>query len=204
MLEARLLRVSLASAHKPHVATRCFTWSLDPARHPALALAPLPDARFDEDGHYFGMYVSERKAQNEVLRLAREHRLCHSVLGIRDDPSTPCLACASNPDQCAGKARRLQQLTRSYCALEPLRVKQWPNDGPIGIRERAAIHLFDDWRYIGTVRDDGGIADALALPRAPFNHAVYRRLVSLLPALPARRLVRFCGKKERGGTTEPG
>ncbi len=80
----------------------------------------------------------------------------------------------------------------------------WPHTGAIGLREhdpdsgRSEIHLFQHWRHVATVQDDGELEAALSeLSAGTRNHAldldVYRLLVKRLlsPARDRATLVYF-------------
>jgi DNA polymerase-3 subunit epsilon len=42
---------------------------------------------------FFGLFASERKARNALLRLATARRLCHLLLGVSDRARSECAAC---------------------------------------------------------------------------------------------------------------
>ncbi|HEU4854141.1 MAG TPA: hypothetical protein VFS89_02505, partial [Nitrosospira sp.] len=68
---------------------------------------------------------------------------------------------------CAGKESPDLHYLRLKQALIPHRLKSWPYPGRIGIREhdeasrRSQLHIFDSWRHLGTVEDEGELEELL-------------------------------------------
>jgi DNA polymerase-3 subunit epsilon len=161
----------------------------------ALANGPLP--RTEE---LFGIYGSERKARNALLRVAASHRLCHALLGLSEAANASCLACPRGAvgASCDGNVDRLRHLEHAFTALRPLRLPAWPYGGPVGIRERSDLHVVDNWRYLGTARSEDELAAVLeARPRA-FDATIFRVLAKMLPRLPQRRIVCLSKAPDRG------
>jgi DNA polymerase-3 subunit epsilon len=137
------------------------------------------------------MYGSERKARNALLRLALAHRLCHGVLGIADGAATACLACREGERgaACGARIQRLQHLTRTHIALKSLTTVPWPYRGPVAIRERSDIHLFNEWRFLGTARTDSEVYELADAPLPPFDEAIYDLLTKTVTRLSRRKIV---------------
>jgi DNA polymerase-3 subunit epsilon len=193
LLGARLRRVMLASAFAPRKGEPGYVWRLSPDRCPILELAPLAHASLASADELFGIFGSEQKARNALMRLANKHYLCHALLGIAESPRLPCLACAALPQRrpCAAKAARLKHLIKACEALRPFRIARWPYPGPIGIRERCDIHLFDQWCYLGTGQGESDVHEILRSRAHDFDRDIFELLEKTLPRLPARRFVQF-------------
>src|SRR5262249_11333547 len=73
-------------------------------------------------------------------------------------------------------------------ALRPLRVSPWPHDGPIVVRERRDLHVFNAWRHLGTMRTESEALDAMNVDPGEFDRSVYACLVRSLPAVPPERI----------------
>ena len=117
--------------------------------------------------------------------------LCHSLLGIAEDPDAACPACPveTGAADCGRNAARLVHLTRAFSALRELRIPAWPYQGPIGIRERSDLHIVDQWRYLGTARNDAEIHAALEARASGFDVKIFRLLAKKLGKLPRSRIV---------------
>jgi DNA polymerase-3 subunit epsilon len=139
----------------------------------------------------YGAFDSTRKARNAIRRIAAAERLCHSLLGLGESRGDGCSGCAPSGSAraCERGPGRLAHLTRAYSALRALRVPAWPYPGPIAIRERRDVHIFDQWQYLGTAQTSPDIDGVLETRAAEFDVNVYRLLVKTLPRLPASRVV---------------
>jgi DNA polymerase-3 subunit epsilon len=50
---------------------------------------------------------------------------------------------------------------------------RWPFAGPAALRELSALHLVDQWRYLGMAEDPDAIPALLAAERPPFDAEIY-------------------------------
>jgi DNA polymerase-3 subunit epsilon len=109
---------------------------------------------------------------------------------------------------CLGKRERLRHLTRIGLALRDWRVPAWPYAGPIGVRERAELHVLDDWRYLGTARCAQEVDDLLGQGRVRagegFERGTFSFLVKTLARLPRRRIVPLPAVPSRNTVIEEG
>ena len=194
MLGARLQLALLARtlpAQKQQRGRPLFSWRFVPDAYPSLSLVSLSERPISATEECFGMFESPRKACNALVRIAADHRLCHSLLGVREAPDAACLACPAERGgaACGRRAERLRHLARAFVALRPLRVPAWPYRGPIGIRERADLHILDRWQYLGTARSEGEI-DAVLETRVPdFDMQIFGLLAKSLRRLPRSKIV---------------
>jgi DNA polymerase-3 subunit epsilon len=137
----------------------------------------------------YGPFASRAGARSMLRMLAAEHALCWTALGL-ERRHGPCFArqlrrCAG---ACVGAETRAAHDGRLRAALAAHAVKPWPYTGPIAVREadpvgdRVDVHVFDQWRWIGTAQDDFGLSSLLeSSPREPFDADVYRLLLRALP-----------------------
>lgn len=121
--------------------------------------------------HLYGLFRS-RKAAIEALRsIATQHGLCPRVIGVEGIQGArgACFAYQLKrcDGVCAGKESPELHYLRLKQALTSLRLKSWPYPGKIGIREfdeatqRSQLHIFENWRHLGTVEDEGALEDVL-------------------------------------------
>ena len=149
----------------------------------------------------FGIFDSERKARNALLRLSRQHALCHGLLGIAREPRASCLACGDARAACGEKTERLRQLVKCFVALRPLRVSPWPYRGPVVVRERRDLHVFDEWRHLGTVKTESEVRETMSARPGEFDKTVYACLAHRLPKIAPDRL--YCAAERDPGFTSP-
>ncbi len=194
MLGAQLYAASLNDTLRSDVncvrETPMYSWRLRPAAVPCVALVAASEAVHDED-ESFGLFASERKARNALVRLARRQRLCHGLLGLAANPTAECAACPDDRREggCARSVGRQRQLVRVFNAMRPMRVAQWPHEGPVGIRERGDLHVVDHWQFLGTARREADVHALLECRPRDFDRRIYRLLRRNLPRIAPAKLV---------------
>ena len=190
-LHAAALDGVLFAAAKRKKRSAAFTWQLSPSAVPSVAVVPLADPHGSTVTESFGIFPSERKARNALIRLATGHRLCHGLLGLCGVAEGDCLACPVDQPRgaCVGMINRKKQLLRVFAAMKPRRISAWPHEGPVGIRERSDIHVVDHWQFLGTARNEGDLFDLLESQRGAFDRRLYRLLNRTLSRLPPAKIV---------------
>ena len=91
-------------------------------------------------------------------------------------------------------------MLRVFVALRALRIAGWPHKGPIGIREGHDLHVVDHWCYLGTVRHEAEIEEAVNVRPQSFDSAVFDFLASVLATLPRRRIVDLSARSTSSGS----
>jgi DNA polymerase III subunit epsilon len=164
----------------------------------ALAQEPAPPyfvncAAIDsaDIGGLYGPFSSRSRARATLREVAASARLCWTALGL-EHREGPCFArqvrrCAG---VCIGAETREEHAARLHDALAAYGLQRWPYPGMIAVREtdrtgqHSDVHVFRDWCWLGTVRDDGALQDLIeAPPRGEFDPDIYRVLVKRLPRL---------------------
>jgi DNA polymerase-3 subunit epsilon len=196
--EAALIK-QLQPIHNRHLRRNeevCF-WQLVEARpgewRPQLKLAD--DLDFRQQEHLYGPFKSARDAKKSLTELAKEHGLCHALLGLEKlKPGKPCFAYQLQQCKgaCVGKEPVSFHSARLMAALGRQKLVPWPFAGPAWIREGDEAHLIDHWRHLGTARSEADLYDLLETPPPSFDRDTYRILVKAvdrmtpLAAKPAR------------------
>lgn len=172
---------------KRRLAAPAYTWQLRPDTVPCIAIADIGKASLRAQDSY-GLFATERKAHNALLRLVSKHRICRELLGL--GPGDGCGTCGIAPSAgCGGGTSRKKELMRLFEALQALRVPAWPYRGPVGIRERSEVHVVDQWQFLGTARNDSDLHAILECRLAQFDLRTYRVLRRTLAHLPRRKIV---------------
>lgn len=189
VLGARLHAAALKTAHGGGQAE--YTWKFAPDAVPSVSIARFADNVGATTGECFGSFASKRKAANALLRFAQRHRLCHVLLGISAPAKDQCRACPVDQRvaACVGPVARKKQLIRVYAVLGAERQPRWPHRGPVGIRERSELHVVDEWRFLGTARNEADVHHLLEDRAREFDPRVYALLGRTFARLPARRIV---------------
>jgi DNA polymerase-3 subunit epsilon len=176
LLEAREVRESQPAYNRLQRGNgERFTWLFEEG-DAAPRLVEL-DARVLRSNDAFGTYRSERDARRALEALAREHKWCFKLLGLESGPGS-CfgLQVGRCKGACAGKEPALLHLARVKIGLMPIKLKPWPHEGPVMLREgagdRQQWHIVDTWQHLGSF--DAGDEDAMAMldraARRPVEH----------------------------------
>jgi len=173
----------------------------------ALSVAAEPEApnyvrsdAIDADAleNLYGPFAARRQAREALRAVAHEAALCWTALGL-ERRSGPCFArqlrkCAG---ACVGAEPPAAHHARLREALARYALKPWPYAGTIGVLEtsptgeRTELHVFRDWCWLGTARDESELYAILeAPPRCAFDLDIYRLLVKRLPRATIRPLAR--------------
>jgi DNA polymerase-3 subunit epsilon len=159
---------------------------------PVLMLASNLEFRRQE--HLYGPFKTAREARRTLTELAKEHRLCHSLLGLEKvKPGKPCFAhqLQQCKGACVGKEPLSFHSARLMAALGRLQLAAWPFAGPAWLREGDEVHLVDHWRHLGTAHDEADLHALLDTEPPPFDRDSYRILLKALDRmtpLAARRV----------------
>ena len=133
----------------------------------------------------YGPFASRASMRAALRALAAENRLCPRRLGL-ERGTGPCFARQLHrcDGACTGEESAQAHDARLAAALAPLAIPDWPVPGAACVREASAdgervdVHVFRDWCWLGTARDDAELA-AIAgdRPRATFDLDVTRLLL---------------------------
>jgi DNA polymerase-3 subunit epsilon len=187
--EAQLLeKLQPAYNRKPwRSETLCLRWN--PVDGPARpALVEVSAADFVGPRDLFGPFSSRTAAHNALRTLAEGHGLCLIALGL-DCGDGPCFNVARKRCRglCVGAEPERLHTARLAAALAPLRIQQWPFEGPVGVREtdpftgRRQIHVFDRWCWLGSADIQTEVAEILQTRSGgAFGIHTYRLLRRLL------------------------
>jgi DNA polymerase-3 subunit epsilon len=206
LLEARLvkeLRPTLNRQSRRDGGLCAWRLADDPAARPLLTLVRGEELDWRDVDRTYGTYRSRRRAIDTLRTLAERHALCQRALGLEPGKGR-CLAQQAGRCKgvCCGLETAQQHHLRLQLALAGERLQAWPYGGPIGLREhdaahnRTDIHVFDQWRHLGTARSDEELADLVGGQRdaasGEFDLDTYRVLGRLLgPKGPPPGLIRF-------------
>jgi DNA polymerase III subunit epsilon len=136
----------------------------------------------------YGMFRSKRSAMDTMRQIAIDHHLCPRFLGLKTGKG----ACFSYQLQkcsgvCAGKEPPELHYLRLKQALIGMRLKSWPYDGRIGIKEidkltgKTQIQVFEQWCHVATVEDDIQMDEAIQSRfELNFDLDTYKLLVKAL------------------------
>jgi DNA polymerase-3 subunit epsilon len=131
----------------------------------------------------YGFFRGRREAVEQLRALAGEHALCPPLLGL--EKHLPGRRCFTHQiGKCHGACTGAESLQahglRLIEALHALKVRRWPYDGPVGIRDGGTLHVVEGWRYFGAASDDDTLTAVLTAGRPAFDLDIYRLLIKAL------------------------
>lgn len=131
----------------------------------------------------YGTFHSTAQAKLKLQSLAKEHGLCDIRLGLQSGRG-PCFAHQLKRCRgaCVGIESPLQHDLRLATALEHLRIKRWPFDGPIVVREsstetKSVLHLIDQWVHWGAAHGAEALLKLREQPQPAFDRDTYQILL---------------------------
>jgi DNA polymerase-3 subunit epsilon len=157
-------------------------------------LVPAGEAEFGTQPALYGLYSSQKEATTVLRKIAEANRLCLVALGLDRGsrrPGTPCFGMQTGRCRgaCVGKEPLLTHQARVCAVLSKFRLRAWPYKGRVAIREQDAsssaadLHVFENWRYVGTADDEASLAallDTTSVP--PFDADIFKLLTKYLGA----------------------
>lgn len=158
LLEAQMLRELRPLHNKKTRDKRClFTLRLDAEGRPGVTRVSEHEVAAKHP--LFGVFASERAAQEALHQLVAQHGLCSFVTGLETSTGEG-MACFGRQIRrcrgaCTGEESHHEHQLRLTQALEELRIVAWPFAGRMGIVEHndgvRQVHVIDQWRYLGTL-----------------------------------------------------
>lgn len=161
LLEQSLVRDLQPLHNKKPRQKRClFTLRLSLDGRPQVAQVAERD--FSRAENLFGIFASERAAQEALQKLVEQHALCSVATGLEESAGEG-MACFGRQIRrcrgcCTGEESPEQHQQRLMQALEDLRILPWPYQGPMGVIEEVdgwrQVHVIDHWRYLGSLDEE--------------------------------------------------
>ena len=162
---------------------------INPSAAPVAKLVSLAEP-LPQGADLFGIFGTERKAKNALRKLATVRGVCHLLLGLPEQTPVGCRECAPAGYGAGNVCQqdRPRHLLRFLTAIAPLKLQAWPYRGPIAIREKRSVHVFDQWEHLGTVRTGSDIPAVLKTRHRGFDPDIFNLLRHMIPRLGARAL----------------
>ncbi len=130
-----------------------------------------------------GVFRSEKQLKNTLYELADDHNLCHKLMGLEKTQKT-CFAYHLGKcfGACGGSENYLKYNLRFDEAFYKHKIKSWPYQGPITIKEKGdseEIFLIDKWCYLGSWKGENDSYRSLKKDYI-FDYDTYRILIRYL------------------------
>jgi DNA polymerase-3 subunit epsilon len=144
----------------------------------AMGAAPSADLH--------GPFRSARDARKALDELVRANDLCPRALGLEPGEGS-CFGFQVGRCRgaCCGREPLALHAARARMALLRHKLRNWPFRGRIAVRERDwrgmdEMHVFDRWRYLGTVSSDESLDELPGTASLEFDLDSYRILCKYL------------------------
>jgi DNA polymerase III subunit epsilon len=158
------------------------------------------DLNMGAQPNLFGLFSSQRQAQQWLGELAQEHKLCKALLGL-EKVSAGAGCFGSQVGQCKGACKGHEapalHSVRTLAAMTPKKLATWPFKGPVGLIEsglgpdgeaQTDVHVVDAWCYLGTAQSEQDCAELLQVAKPVFDADTYHILRKAVAKLPHRLL----------------
>jgi len=114
----------------------------------------------------YGVFKTKKAAKELINTLANEFHLCSKLLGLESGKGK-CFAHQLNKctGVCVGQEKHELHHLRLRQALIGHKIKTWPYEGRIGIKElntdtnNTEVHIFEHWCHLETVNNEIDLAD---------------------------------------------
>ena len=135
---------------------------------PWLRVIPLNQTDPTDLEFLYGIFRTKKGATELIHRLADEFKLCSKLLGMEKGQGV-CFAHQVNKctGVCVGKEPHDLHHLRLRQALISYKLKAWPYEGRIGIKElnmetqKTDVHIFEHWCHLDTVSSDFDMEEVL-------------------------------------------
>lgn len=173
-----------------------------PSGYPTLALSRTGD--LSADTRILGVFRTLTQAKQALRTLAKEHRLCHKLLGIEPGEGA-CFArqLGACEGACIGKEDPDSYRQRFDAAFAKRRMRAWPYRGMVRIDERHApdagtVFFIDEWVLRGAYRYEGESFEPLIEggSSGTFDYDTYKILARYLLNPKNRRSISTITRRE--------
>lgn len=148
----------------------------------------ITDVASTDQQDYFGLYKDTKTALHAAAEICRAHRLCPKSLGLEpgrgaggDDGSCFAYQLGRCKGACVGKEPAALHNARARLAFAANRIASWPFRGRVAVVESdwrgcQDWHVLEQWRYLGTAREESDAHDLRVSHEHPFDPDIYRIL----------------------------
>lgn len=134
---------------------------------PWLRVMSIDDFDPENLEYMYGVFKTKKGAKELIKNLANEFNLCNKLLGLESGKGK-CFAHQLNKctGVCVGHEKHELHHLRLRQALIGHKIKTWPFEGRIGIKElntdtnNTEVHIFEHWCHLETVNNEIDLAEA--------------------------------------------
>lgn len=135
---------------------------------PWLRIVNIDDIDPENLEFMYGVFKTKKGAKELIGKLADEFNLCTKLIGLENGKGK-CFAHQVNKctGVCVGQEKHELHHLRLRQAMVGHKIKTWPYEGRIGIRElntdtnNAEVHIFEHWCHLETVNNEADLTEAV-------------------------------------------
>jgi len=125
----------------------------------------------------YGLFYSKREANSYLKTIAKKYHLCEALLGLEKfENGKSCFG--FQVKQCGGACIGLTSTEMHNLQLQTVmdlyKIKIWPYQGPIAIKDGAEMIVLDKWCYLGTAINQEEIYELADSGEAEFDLDIYK------------------------------
>ncbi len=119
---------------------------LDKSGYKKIVLDTTKNIETEQLGDILGIFRSKSQAKEFLVKVCKEHTLCEKLLGLENTKGA-CfgLRLSRCKGACVGQENSLKYNLRFLEAFMDSKIKSWPFDGPIIIKEGKQVFTVDNW-----------------------------------------------------------
>ena len=180
ILESRLIKERMPSMNiKLRSSKDLCAWRLIPetsgAQKPALVTHKNLEPGVQDN--LYGLFYSKREAHSYLGAISKKYRLCAGLLGIEKlIEGKSCFG--YQVKKCGGACIGLINIEihnlQLKTALNLFKIKIWPFDGAVAIKDGEKMIVLDKWRYLGTASDYNELSDLVNFGHTEFDLDIYK------------------------------
>lgn len=187
LLESHLIKTNLPIYNKALRKSKGILAAVEVTKkgYLSIEIMPLSEIKHEEVSKILFVSNSNKQLLERIQDSAKEFKLCLKLLGL-EKGSGRCFGCQIERcnGACIGEEPAFKYNTRFIEAFYKSKVKDWPFNGPIGIKEKfedmEEIHVINNWCLIGTVQNENDSVDEVLLKTPDFswdNYKIINRFV---------------------------
>lgn len=180
ILEARLIKERMPSMNvKLRKSKDLCAWQI--GQEPSGLLRPtLVTHKHLQPGsqhNLYGLFYSKKEAISYLAALAKKHALCEALLGLaKVEEGKPCFGYQVKQCQgaCIGKVPLALHNLKLQTALQAFKVRAWPFEGAVAIKDGSSFLVINQWCYLGTANDHDELHDIARSEDFEFDLDIYK------------------------------
>jgi len=142
----------------------------------------------------YGLFYSKREANSYLKTIAKKYHLCEALLGLEKfENGKSCFG--FQVKQCGGACIGLTSTEMHNLQLQTVmdlyKIKIWPYQGPIAIKDGEEMIVLDKWCYLGTAINQEEIYELADSGEAEFDLDIYKIVKKALAGAYKNQIIRL-------------